>query len=148
MAESRMDRIEKSMEEFFRGMAELRESQKKKTDEQIEKTSKKVEEVSKKLGELGITDGRVAEDLFYRNVKHLFGKREIGFTTVLRNLKKKGIAEYDIVAINKNKILVVEVKNKLDRRVVDKFITKRIPKFREIFPETGTMILSAESVRW
>jgi len=30
---------------------------------------------------------------------------------------------------------VVEVKNKLDKRMVDKFIEKKLPRFKAIFPE-------------
>ena len=92
---------------------ELRESQKK-TDEQIEKTSKKVEEVSKKLGEMGIIDGKVGEDLFYRNVRYAFGQKDIAFSDVRRNVRKKGMpGEYDIVAVGENRILVVEVKKRI-----------------------------------
>jgi hypothetical protein len=30
---------------------------------------------------------------------------------------------------------VVEVKNKLDKRMVDRFVDKKLPKFKELFPE-------------
>ncbi|PID73630.1 MAG: hypothetical protein CSB33_02440 [Desulfobacterales bacterium] len=36
----------------------------------------------------------VAEDLFYRNVKYIFEKKDVRFTKVLRNLKRKGLVEY------------------------------------------------------
>ena len=170
MAESRMDRIEKALEEFSRlimedrkanaelraSVAELRESQKKtdeqilrtheeilelkesqkKTDEQVEKTSKKVEEVSKKLGEMGIIDGKVGEDLFYRNVRYAIRQKDIAFSDVRRNVKKKGISgEYDIVAVGENRILVVEVKKKMEEHLVDDFLERKLPRFRQIFPE-------------
>jgi len=78
---------------------ELRESQKK-TDEQIRKTSKKVDDTSDTLGKLGVIDGKVAEDLFYRNVQHVFEGKIPAFSDVRRNVKKKGIpGEYDIVAV-------------------------------------------------
>jgi hypothetical protein len=32
-------------------------------------------------------------------------------------------------------VLVIEVKNKLQKRMVDKFIEKKLPKFKEIFPK-------------
>jgi len=142
MKESRMDRIERGLEEFFRvvmedrkanaianaelrasieqdrianvklwekerianaelraSIAELRESQKK-TDEQLRKTDKKLENVSNTLGNLGVIDGKVAEDLFYRNVRHVFAGKIPAFSDVRRNVKKKGIpGEYDIVAV-------------------------------------------------
>ena len=149
MTESRMDRIEKALEEFSRliiedrkanaelraSIAELKESQKK-TDEQIEKTSKKVEEVSKKLGELGITDGKIAEDLFWRNVRYAFRQKDIAFSDVRRNVKKRGISgEYDIVAVGDGMVLVVEVKKKMEQDMVDRFVDEQLPKFRQIFPE-------------
>ena len=133
------------IEKEFELMRELRESQKKteeliresqrKTDEQFRKTDEKIEKIWTQLGDMGLVQGQIAEDLFYRNVQYLFGKRDMEFSSVIRNMKKKGIAEYDIVAINRDKILVVEVKNKMERRMVDNFISKRIPKFREVFPE-------------
>jgi len=74
MKEIIMDRVGREMSAFLQGMreeraaiAELKESQKK-TDEQLRKTSKKVENTSDTLGKLGVIDGKVAEDLFYRNV--------------------------------------------------------------------------------
>lgn len=52
-----------------------------------------------------------------------------------RNLKKKGVGEYDIVAVNGDAVLVIEVKNKLQKRMIDRFVDKKLPKFPEIFPE-------------
>jgi Holliday junction resolvase-like predicted endonuclease len=114
---------------------ELKESQKK-TDKQLEKTSKKVEEVSKKLGEMGIIDGKVGEDLFYRNVRHVFRQKDMAFSDVRRNVKKRGISgEYDIVAVGENRILVVEVKKRMEEDMIDDFLDRKLPKFRQIFPE-------------
>jgi hypothetical protein len=80
-------------------------------------------------------EGEVAEDLFYRNTKNIFRKRGMNFATVIRNLKKKGAGEYDIVAKGRNEVLVIEVKNKLSYRMVDQFLEKRLPKFKRFFPE-------------
>ena len=154
--EDRLDRIERGMEAFFRGMAELRESQKKtdaqlqRTDEQLqrtdaqlqrteallEKTIKKLDDIGRQLGDLGLVQGEVAEDLFYRNVRDLFKEeQDMIFSDVRRNLKKKGAGEYDIVAINGEAVLVIEVKNKLQKRMVDRFVEKKLPKFKKYFPE-------------
>ena len=154
--EDRLDRIERGLEAFFLGMAELRESQKrtdeqlnrtdaqilelkeaqKMTDEQLRKTIKKLDEIGRQLGDLGLVQGETAEDLFYRNLRSLFKKeRDLIFTDVKRNLKRKGVGEYDIVAVNGEAVLVVEVKNKLQKRMVDRFATNKLPKFKEIFPE-------------
>jgi len=183
MKESRMDRIERGMEEFFRGMEELRESQKKtdeslrkvheeilelkesqkktdeqilelreaqkktdehlnrtdeninKTEEQLKKTIKKLDDIGAKLGEMGIVQGKIAEDLFYRNVRHVFSQKNMPFSDVRRNLKKKGGGEYDNVAVENKTVLVVSIKNKLERYMIDSFLNEKLPKFRQIFPQ-------------
>ena len=43
--------------------------------------------------------------------------------------------EYDIVAADGDAVLVIEVKNKLQKRMVDRFINKALPKFKEAFPQ-------------
>ena len=93
--ETRLDRIERYIEEFKIGMIELKESQKK-TDEQVRKTEKQLEKTCKRLddlgimfGNLGLVQGEVAEDLFYRNVKGLFRPLELRFERIRRNVKLK-----------------------------------------------------------
>lgn len=121
---------------------ELKESQDR-TDAQIQetgkllqKTIKKLDEIGRQLGDLGLVQGEVAEDLFYRNVRYLFKEeRDMIFVDVKRNLKKKGAGEYDIVAVNGDAVLVIEVKNKLQNRMVDNFVEKKLPKFKKMFPE-------------
>jgi len=84
LEETRLDRIEKGLELLLQGTLELKESQKKtdeqilelkesqkKTDEQLEKTIRKLDEIGRQLGDLGLVQGEVAEDLFYRNVSYL-----------------------------------------------------------------------------
>ena len=120
---------------------DLKESQNR-TDAQIQetgellnKTIKKLDAIGRQLGDLGLVQGEVAEDLFYRNIRSLFKKRDMIFADVKRNLKKKGVGEYDIVAVNGGAVLVIEIKNKLQKRMVDRFVAKKLPKFQEIFPE-------------
>ncbi len=132
--ETRLDRIEKSIEKLFQGIFELKEFQKK-TDEQLRRTDAKLERIGKQLGDLGLVQGEVAEELFYRNLVDIFRKQKVIFEKVRRNVKRKGIAEYDIVAINGGRILVLEVKNKLEKRMVDRFIEEKLPRFKEVFPE-------------
>ena len=106
------------------------------TGELLQKTITKLDEIGRQLGDLGLVQGEVAEDLFYRNVRHLFKEeRDLIFSVVKRNLKKKGVGEYDIVAVNGDAVLVIEVKNKLQNRMVDNFVEKKLPKFKKIFPE-------------
>jgi hypothetical protein len=115
---------------------ELKASQAK-TDEQLNKTIKTLDEIGRQLGDLGIVQGEVAEDLFYRNLRSVFRKADVELKKVKRRLKRKGEGEYDLVAVDGEQVLVVEVKNKLEKRMVDKFVEKKLPRFKELFPEYG-----------
>ncbi|MFH0813113.1 MAG: hypothetical protein V2A69_09800 [Pseudomonadota bacterium] len=160
--ETRLDRLEKLAEEMFAGIAQLKESQQKtdeqlnrtdeqirelresqaktdkqlnRTDEQLSKTIRKLDDIGSQLGELGLVQGEVAEDLFYRNLKGVFRKAKLDLKKVRRRVKRKGVGEYDLVAVDGGRVLVVEVKNKLEKRMVDKFLEEKLPRFKEIFPE-------------
>ncbi len=160
--ETRIDRIERYIEEFTKGMLELKESQEKtdaqqkrtdaqilelkeaqkktdaqlnRTDAQLKKTIKKLDDIGVNLGKMGIVQGEVAEELFYRNVEGLFRKMNMRFERIRRNLKVKGRGEFDIVADDKGRVLVIEVKNKLDRRMVDEFMDEKLPRFKTLLPE-------------
>jgi hypothetical protein len=127
---------------------ELKESQMKtdaqqnRTDAQIQelkdsqmKTDAQILALKKSLGDMGFVQGEVAEELFYRNVKGLFSPLDLRFERIRRNVKVKGRGEYDIVADDKGRVLVIEVKNKLDRRMVDKFMDEKLPRFKTLLPE-------------
>ena len=153
--ETRLDRIETAIEQAFVGIVQLRESigelkdsqrktdeqlrktdeQLRKTDEQLRRTDRKLAEIGRQLGALGLVQGEVAEDLFYRNLVSVFGKVNVRWTKVKRRVKRKGQGEYDLVAMDGGRILVIEVKNKLERRMVDEFIDEKLPRFKEVFPE-------------
>ena len=133
-------------------IAELREAQLK-TDEQLSelrkshllteaqmrRTDATVERVAKQLGELGLVQGEVAEDLFYRNVPYLFKPLfKSPLESIHRNLRPKGrrdLGEYDIVADSGRRVLVIEVKNKLSKKYVDDFIQRKLPRFKDLFPQ-------------
>jgi hypothetical protein len=140
-AETRLDRIEKNLEEFSKGMQVLNiaqmktDAQLKQTEALLDKTIKEFRATQKLLGDLGLVQGEVAEDLFYRNVKGLFGPLDLSFKRIRRNVKVKGQGEYDIVADDKGRVLVIEVKNKLNRRMVDEFTEKKLPRFKSLLPE-------------
>ena len=146
--ETRLDRIEKAVEAMLLGISDLKESQKKtgsqilelkesqkRTDSQMRRTDAKLDRIGKQLADLGLVQGEVAEELFYRNLRSLFRKRKVTFEKVRRNVKKKGKGEYDIVAVDEGRVLVIEVKNKLEKRMVNEFIEERLPRFKELFPE-------------
>ncbi|OQY54011.1 MAG: hypothetical protein B6245_21950 [Desulfobacteraceae bacterium 4572_88] len=152
-------KTDEQIAEFFQGLSELRISQNKhtenidknnseiriaqlKTDKQIanlraaqEETERKLRFIGTQLGDIGLVQGEIAENLLYRNVRNLFHDRHPRFKKVRLNLKRKGIAEYDIVAANKGEVLVIEVKNKLSKRMVGTFVDKKLPMFRKAFPD-------------
>ena len=133
--ETRIDRIERYIEEFAKGMLELKESQMK-TDAQQNRTDAQILELKKSLGDMGFVQGEVAEELFYRNVKSLFSPLDLRFDRIRRNVKIKGAkGEYDIVADDSGLVLVIEVKNKLSRRLVDEFMDEKLPRFKTLLPE-------------
>jgi Holliday junction resolvase-like predicted endonuclease len=157
--QDRLDRLEKMAEAMFAGIAELkasqatyaeerREAQRKidqqllalnkaqdRTDEQLNRTIKKLDDIGRQLGDLGLVQGEVAEDLFFRNLKGTFRKAKMDIKKVKRNLKRKGEGEFDLVAVDGGRVLVVEVKNKLQKRMVDRFVERKLPRFKEMFPE-------------
>jgi len=153
--QDRLDRLEKLAEEMFAGIAQLRESQAKtdaqigelresqaktdeqinRTDEQMRRTDAKLDRIGRQLGDLGLVQGEVAEELFFRNLRGVFSKTKMDLKKVKRNLKRKGKGEFDLVAVNGDKVLVVEVKNKLEKRMVDTFLERKLPRFKELFPE-------------
>jgi len=141
--ENRIDRLERLAEEMFAGIAQLKDSQAKtdeqlnRTDEQLSRTIEKLDEIGRQLGDLGLVQGEVAEDLFFRNLRGVFRKTKMDLKKVKRNLKRKGEGEFDLVAENGDKVLVVEVKNKLEKRMVDAFLEKKLPRFKKLFPEYG-----------
>jgi hypothetical protein len=158
-----MDRLERFLEEFSmtfaKGMAELKSSQEKimldikssqdrtdeqilalkasqeMTDKQLRATDAKLERIGKQLADQGFVQGETAEELFYRNVKGLFGPFDLPLGRVRRNVKVKGKGEFDIVADGDRQVLVIEVKSKLSCRMVDDFMEKKLPRFKALLPE-------------
>ena len=128
-------RIEELDERLGRSLKETQEDLSRSLKETSKELSDKMAKVHAELSDMGIVQGQIGEDLFYRNIPYLFKEQNLTFSDIRRNVKKKGVAEYDIVAANKDKVLVIEVKNKLEKRSVDKFLEKMLPRFKKVFPE-------------
>jgi hypothetical protein len=124
-------------EQLNRTDAQLKQTdaQLKQTDAQLQKTIKKLDDIGYQLGDMGLVQGEVAEELFYRNVTGLFLPMNMSFARIRRNVKIKGFGEYDIVADDDGRVLVIEVKNKLSKRLVDEFMQKKLPRFKKLLPE-------------
>ena len=52
-----------------------------------------------------------------------------------RHVKVKGLGEYDIVADANERVVVIEVKNKLKKNMVDEFLNKKLPRFKTLLPK-------------
>ena len=102
-SESRMDRLEKFLEEFSmtfsKGMADLKASQDRTdeqilalkaaqeiTDKQLRATGARLDRIGKQLADQGFVQGETAEELFYRNVKGLFGPFDLPLGRVRRKM--------------------------------------------------------------
>ncbi len=148
-SEKEMRELRESQKQTEKEIRELRESQKE-TDRMIRENQREIDKLREfqrettvqiralrvQLGDIGLVQGEIGEELFYRNLKSMFKKRGIVFNRVRRNLRKRrDDREYDIVATNGTQVLVVEVKNKLRRRHIDLFLEERLPEFKEKFPQ-------------
>ncbi len=54
---------------------------------------------------------------------------------VRRNVKIKGLGEYDIVVEARERVVVIEVKNKLSKRMVDRFLERELSRFKTLLPQ-------------
>ena len=131
--------------QMFAETAKLREEdrkQREKTNKEINERFRKTEEmlkrVGKQFGNIGHNNGAVAEDFFYRGFDSTMQINNVKYNYIERNKERKIKdlqGEYDIVLTNNNKILVVEVKYNLHIEQVKKFYEKKLPKFKQLFPE-------------
>ncbi|MDQ7022722.1 MAG: hypothetical protein Q9M97_04230 [Candidatus Gracilibacteria bacterium] len=103
-----------------------------------EKDIKELRDVMKKMGKrldgMGYTEGQISEEMFSENFEMILneGGEEIG--KVLTNKisydkNNKKIAEFDIIGVNGTKVFLGEVKTKLTKKHIDKFLEKTLPEF-------------------
>jgi hypothetical protein len=104
-----------------------------KADTRFNKLQKSLDQAITQLGGMGNIQGDIAEDLFRRNIASLLAERGIEIDRVKTNLKTDN-AEYDIVAINGDEVVVLEVKNKLTSHHIRHFLNKRLPLFKREHP--------------
>ena len=122
-----LDRLAVQSEENKRAIAEL--------VAQGKETRRYMNESNRRLEGLGLVQGEIAEELFYRTIKEAMAKQGIIIDEVLASLEVKGIGEYDIVAVNSTSAFVFEIKNKLKMDHLEKLHKVQLPRFREAFPE-------------
>jgi len=110
----------------------------KRLEKQFSETDRQIKELRQEIGGVGKSSGEVAEDFFYHSFDKNMVVNFVRYDYLHRNLNKKIgdlRGEYDIVLVNSKSLLVVEVKYKLKSEHVTDFYTKRIPRFKKLFPE-------------
>jgi hypothetical protein len=132
-------KFQETREQIQETSRQMKETDKKvqKTQQQIDKTSRTVHHVSKMVGGMSNTRGEVTEDFFKAALKNTKNIAGINYTYRGTLYKENGIVrgQYDIVLFGKDAIIVVEVKHKLHPDDVDDFHERRLPKFKNLFPE-------------
>ena len=106
----------------------------KERDRQFRRTLQHIDDVFYMLKEKGIVGSNIVEDGFYRKIRYILKQKTSAFSSVKRNLRRNGVW-YDIVAVGENRVLIVEMKNRMKQDMIDDFLDRKLPKFRQIFPE-------------
>ncbi len=104
-------------------------------------------EMNKQWGALANKMGTLVEDIIapaVRPVMKSFFKEEITYRVV--NVQKKDTArdirgEFDVIAASKSYLFLIETKSSPQKQHLAEFIEKKIPRFRELFPEFASLEL-------
>jgi len=108
------------------------------TEREIDKLQKIIKSTNEELGGIGKSNGKIAEDLFYRSLEKSMQVGELKFDFIDKNTtrKRNGVAgEYDIILYNEYKILVVEVKYIFRMKYLDKFYNSELKNFKTLYSE-------------
>lgn len=132
-----LQRTARLQEENSQGLKEMRE-QSKETDKRMEESDRRMEESSKRLDkQLGKLGNRLGEMVEYMVVPNLVAKfQELGFEfeithrdTEIVNRKHNIFTEVDVFLENDDKVMAVEIKNKLKTKDIDEHL-ERMEKLR------------------
>jgi hypothetical protein len=110
------------------------------TDRIIKETDLQIQKLSREVGKIHGSLGRFTENMVAPAVVRLFN--EIGIPIEdysQRVFSPKQRIEFDIVAVNKNYVVVVSVKMTLEVEDVKEFLHERLPIFKELFPRFKDM---------
>ena len=103
-----------------------------KTEAAQQKTEAAIRELRKELGGVGRTQGEIAEDIFRRNLAAILKQRGFPVGEIHSNLKTPD-AEFDLLAVNGKKLILTEVKSRLENSDIHKLVHKQIPAFKDAF---------------
>ena len=110
------------------------DEQMNKTDEQMNKTDKKLNHIGQLLGSIGLNNGDMAEEFFFRSLEETKTLGGMVFDTIERRVQMTDIdEEYDILLVNGSAIALIEVKYKLHPRTIKELAARKVKSFRECF---------------
>ena len=131
-------KTEASLDKLSETVDKVAEAQRK-TEEQQRKTEASLDKLSKQMGNFGNMQGRVVEEMFYRNAVAQLRLRFVPVTRVLRNINPFGDREFDVMAHDGPRshtgfllaawIGLIEIKNRPTIDDVDTLIKEQIPDF-------------------
>ena len=97
-----------------------------------------VKAVSKQLGGMANSDGAFAEELFYHTLGETmqFGGQHYDIADSNIERLTNGVhSEFDILMYNSTSVAIIEVKYKADLEDIDELVTKKVARFRTLFPQ-------------
>jgi hypothetical protein len=109
-----------------------------KTDAQLAKTDAKLDRLAEMYGGVSNNQGLAAEDFFYNSLKVEPVLKGISFDMIMKNTTRKVgdiEEEYDIILVNGSVIFLIEVKYRLHRNDIERFLNRKLPRFSILFPE-------------
>ena len=142
-----------------------------KSEQRIEKSEKRHEKFQEDMKELGLrmkefggfvsNAGRETEELFIKSIEKndlKIGDYQFDFLrpNVSARSKSIGEVEVDLLLLNTDILGLLEVKSTLHKNDVQEHFEKRLPKFRELFPEykdkqiigmVGGKVVNADAVK-
>ncbi len=135
-----LEEISRIQSETSQQIQELRASQRqtdeqmKKTDEQMTRTDKKLDYIGQMLGSIGLNNGDMSEEFFYRSLEEAKTLGGMAFDTIERRVQMTDIdEEYDILLVNGTAIALIEVKYKLHPREIETLAKRKVKSFRDCF---------------
>ncbi len=106
-----------------------------KAEKRLEKTEKLLDKTIRELRWMWVTQWEITEEIIYWWFENIMRKRWKLLKKVQRNVQIPWKIEIDILWVNWNEVFVTEVKTRLNKTHIDKFVNKWLVKFRKYFPE-------------
>jgi len=108
--------------------------------EDRKETDRMIKELTRRMGGIDENQGNHAEQYFQNILREKLTFCGQKYDRMIANMEcssKNGPAliEFDIVLVNGKSVAIIEVKNRIHPSFVKEFAEKRLPKFREFWPE-------------